>query len=114
MRSLGLRADQHDLVAELHVVVDDARELIHRDRRGDEAPPAAHEHLGAPAREPRIAVGVADRHVGDAQRAVGDQPAPVAGRLPGARSRSPATRLVQRNAGVSPWRAGSSPNGDTP
>ena len=30
---VSLRSDQHHLVAQLHVPVDDARELIHRDRR---------------------------------------------------------------------------------
>ena len=82
--------------------VDDAGELIHRDRRRDGAPQAAHEHVGAPAREARIAVGVAHRHVGDAQGSRRDQAPAVAGRLPGSQVAQPGHAARPAQSGPQP------------
>ena len=79
------------------------------------AAPAAHEHVGASARQARIAVGVADRHVGHAQRAIRDQPPAVTGRLPGGQlaQAGHAARPAQRRAQpvLAPVRPA---NGETP
>ena len=72
-RLVALPAEEHDLVARLHVaeVGDVDGDHVHRHGADDRHAPAANQHVAAAA-QPRVeAVGVAGRHDGDGPRRVG-------------------------------------------